>query len=340
MELMLIKTDKCCFVSDCYAKEGSYNHSYHNSIIPSLLFDNESPIKTWSDKWYKISHFPTKIEKEVKGEKCNVRYEIRDKDNVTKKFPEVINYDDSNNYSDDILDNLYSYTYDEKPNYKVDTDIKVKTLCEIDNFVDFCDFDFKAIGKFGWDEKQYHIKHADINHQMIDEIILPDVLLENKPCSLSSKQMYDITRQYVREHIDSGFAQITSDYDFCFTVKKNIPLLEPKTISYQHIFAKTKKERNKIHYKTAKVKSEEIFQMTHDQENYKGYTSINGMFANSEHELKEKIDTWLIGLISLINKPLHQCEHCCGTGYIDEVEIINKNDMIDKINDTDESQHD
>jgi len=333
MDIMLIKTDKCCFVSDCYAKkENSYDYKYHNSVIPKLLFDNKEPEKTWDDKWYKIPKFPEKIEKELKGEKHNIRYEIKDKDNITKKFPEVINYNDSKNYSDDILDNLYNYTYDEKPNYKVDADVTIQTLCEIDNFIDFCDFNFKAIGKFGWDEKQYSITHANIKHQMIDRIILPDVLLVNKPCSLSSKQMYDITRQYVREHINSDFARITSDYDFCFTVEKVIPLLEPKPISYQQIFAKTKKERNKIHYRTAKTKKETIFEMTDDQSRHQGYTAINGMFASSEYELKEKVYTWLTGLINLINKPLRQCEHCNGSGYIDEAERVNKNNMIDKIN--------
>lgn len=334
MEIMLIKTDKCCFVSDCYAKKGSYGYEYHNSTIPELFFDNKLPEKTWSNKWYKIPHFPKTVEKGIKGEKYNFRYEIKDSANITKKFPEVINYDDSDNYDAEILHSLYNYVYDTKPDYKVDADVKINTLCEIDNFIDFCDFNFKAVGRFGWTEKQYNITQADIKHQMLDTIILPDVLLINKPCSLSSKQMYDITRQYVREHINTEFAQITSDYDFCFTVKKLIPLLEPETISYQKIFAKTKKERNKIHYKTAKNTSVEIFQMTHDQAKYQGYTSIGGMFANSEYELKKKVNTWLIGLIDLINKPLRQCGHCSGTGYIDKTEIIKKNDIINKINNT------
>ena len=47
---------------------------------------------------------------------------------------------------------------------------------------------------------------------------------------------------------------------------------------------------------------------------------IPEMCANSESELKEKVDKWLDGLIEIINKPLCQCPECRGTGYIGEIE--------------------
>ncbi len=65
--------------------------------------------------------------------------------------------------------------------------------------------------------------------------------------------------------------------------------------------------------------------MTHKQENYGGYTAIDELCANNENELKEKVDTWLKGVIDIINKPLTQCEHCNGTGYIDEIKKIELN---------------
>jgi hypothetical protein len=43
------------------------------------------------------------------------------------------------------------------------------------------------------------------------------------------------------------------------------------------------------------------------------------MYADSEAELKEKVDTWLESLIAIINKPLCQCAHCHGSGYIDDI---------------------
>ena len=151
-------------------------------------------------------------------------------------------------------------------------------------------------------------------------MIFPEILLSERPCKFTSKQMYDITRQYIIEHIDNSVAQITSNYDFCFEVKKLIPLIEPETITYQHIFARTKRERNKIHTRVKKYNEKTIFEMTNEQEHYKGYTVIPEMCANSEAELKEKVDTWLESLIEIINKPLCQCPHCQGTGYLDKIE--------------------
>jgi hypothetical protein len=131
--------------------------------------------------------------------------------------------------------------------------------------------------------------------------------------------MYDMTRQYILDHIDNSVAKITSNYDFCFTVKKLVPLIEPETITYQNIFASTKRERNKIHTTIKKFNEMEIFEMTHEQSRYQGYTVIPEMHANSEAELKEKVDAWLEGLMAVINEPLCQCPHCQGTGYVGEV---------------------
>jgi hypothetical protein len=113
--------------------------------------------------------------------------------------------------------------------------------------------------------------------------------------------MYDITRQYILEHIDNSVAMITSNYAFCFEVKKLVPLIVPETIKYQNIFGRTKREREKIYTTIKKYEEKPIFEMTHEQEKYKGYSVIPEMFANSEAELKEKVDTWLESLIAIIN---------------------------------------
>lgn len=107
---------------------------------------------------------------------------------------------------------------------------------------------------------------------------------------------------------------------FVLLLKKLIPLIEPETVTYQNIFARTKRERNKIHTSVKKFEEKEIFAMTDEQQRYKGYPIIPEMCANNETELKEKIDTWLEGLIEIINKPLCQCPECKGTGYIGEIE--------------------
>lgn len=335
-KIMLIKTNKCCFISDCFAKEKSYDYKYHNSIITNLLFDGEKATETWGKHWYRISKYPSNIEIEIPPEAINERYEIKDTDNVSKKLIKIIKYENRDDYDYEVLESLYELKYEMSLPGKKKYDVEIETVCEIDNFIDACDFSYKATKNINFEDRVYTITNADIEHSMLDKIIIPDVLLTNRPCRFTSKQMYDITRQYVKEHIDSKMARITSDYDFCFTVKKIVPLLEPKEIAYSHIFARTKRERTKIHYRTASVKEFDILSMTHDQENYKGYTAIEGIFANSESELKKKIDLWLESLIEIINKPLCQCEHCKGTGYVGESSRVNKNEMITKINNGDD----
>ena len=154
---------------------------------------------------------------------------------------------------------------------------------------------------------------------MLDKIIFPAVLLHEKPCKFTSKQMYDMTRQYILEHIDNSVAKVTSNYDFCFEVRKLIPLIEPETITYTNIFARTKRERNKIRTTIKKYNEKTIFEMTHAQSRYNNYSVIPEMCANSEAELKEKVDTWLEGLMEIINKPLCTCSHCNGSGYVDDI---------------------
>lgn len=214
---------------------------------------------------------------------------------------------------------MYTYKFDTLPNYFVDVPCDIQVVCEIDNYNFPPKLEYNAVQKVGWSEKQYTITNADVHHQTLDQIIFPSVLLCDRLCKFTSKQMYDITRQYILDHIDNSVAKITSNYDFCFTVKKLIPLIEPETITYQNIFARTKRERNRIHTTVKKFEEKEIFEMTHDQSRYQNYTVIPEMCANNETELKEKVDTWLEGLMEIINKPLCQCPHCQGAGYVGEV---------------------
>jgi len=68
--------------------------------------------------------------------------------------------------------------------------------------------------------------------------------------------------------------------------------------------------------------------MTHDQKKYNNYTVINPIYADSEKELKNKIDEFLKLLIKIVNKPLEQCLNCNGTGYIDKIKLIKQDELI------------
>lgn len=318
LTILCVKTNKGCFISDCTATSG-YDYDYHRTQLTGMLFDGKKPNDTYCKNWYYIEQYPTTIQKEMRGEIINRRYELADETLASDKLPKVIPYEEEANYNANIIDSLYKYEYDQAPDYLADVPCDIQVICEIDNYNLPPKMEYNAIHKEGWNERQYTVKNINVKHQMLDKMIFPAILLHERPCKFTSKQMYDITRQYILDHIDNSVAKVTSNYDFCFTVKKLIPLIEPETITYQNIFARTKHERNKIHTTVKKFNEKEIFEMTHDQSRYDSYSVIPEMCANSETELKEKVDVWLEGLIEIINKPLCQCPHCQGTGYIDEI---------------------
>lgn len=317
----MVRTSTECYISDCFASCG-YDYQYHSGRLKDLYFDGEKPIPSFKMNWLVIKKFPTEIKTKVSGHAINKRYEIIDPDIVSGKYPSVIMEDDFGKYRDEDGDfkysALYNYKYDmSEPTFE-DVEIEWDFLLDIDNFEKPPTIEFKGFSRRGWNDEVYKITNADVNHQGLDQILFPDILIHNRPCSFTSKQVYDITRQYIRENIDGRVAKITSDYDFCFTVKKLIPMYEPKVTQYQNLFARAKKERNKIHTRIQKFKECEIFEMTHDQKRYEGYSVIPAMFADNEQELKTKMQNWLDELIATINAPMIPCSHCHGTGFTDE----------------------
>ncbi|EGT3945311.1 TPA: hypothetical protein KOR49_002195 [Clostridioides difficile] len=325
MNIYMVKTNKECFISDCKVFSGS-DYEYHRTQLTNLYFDGEKPKETYCKNWYVIDKYPEKIETES-IEYTNERYEINNKNLICEKFPETIKKEDRGKFNFDITE-FYTFKRDKLPLRLVEAEnVNVEIIIELDSFKmpNKIEYDIVCDKEHYKNNSAYKITNANVKHQFLDKMIFPEIMLSSRPCKLTSKQMYDITRKYIKDNIDLSKAKITSDYKFCFAVKKIIPLLTPEKISYTNIFARTKKERNKIHHEIKEYKEVEIFSMTHKQENYGGYTAIDELCANNENELKEKVDTWLKGVVDIINKPLTQCEHCNGTGYIDEIKKIELN---------------
>lgn len=321
LTILCVKTDKGCFISDCTATTG-YDYNYHTNKVNNFFFDGKQPTGTYYPNWFYIENYPTTIQRKVSGAYVNKRYELIDTTLESEKMPLVIPYEEESNYNSSVIESLYHYTYDREPDYMANVTCDIQVVCEIDDYNFPPKFEYSAITRCDFSDRKYTITNANVQHQLLDKMIFPAVLLHERPCKFTSKQMYDMTRQYILEHIDNSVAKITSNYNFCFEVKKLIPLIEPETITYTNIFARTKRERNKIRTTIKKYDEVSIFEMTPANENYKGYTIIPEMYANNETELMEKVDTWLTNLMELINKPLCQCPHCQGTGYIDDVKKL------------------
>lgn len=315
--IYMVKTDKGCFVSDCKVTNG-YDYDYHRSKIIDLYFDGKKPEQSYLKNWYIINKYPTKIQTLEGDKRINQRYILKNPEMETKALPLEVSYSELD--YDDPTYNLYELKYDtQKGGFRDVENVEIQVVCEVSNFELPPEINYKTIQEKGWNKQEVKITNADVNHQMLDKLIIPEVMLHNYPCEISSIQLYHIIRQYIKDNIDTKYAKITSDYDFCFTVKKMIPLHSPKDFSYTNPFARTKKERSKVHYGVSEYKEVEVFSMTHDQKRYEGYTPISPIRANSQKELKEKIDKYLEDLIKYINEPLVECEHCNGTGWINEI---------------------
>ncbi|KLU15020.1 MULTISPECIES: hypothetical protein [Xenorhabdus] len=320
LQISIIKTNiGKCFITDCNVTSG-YSFDYHNTQIDKLLFDGHKATETFAKNWFEIPTYPEKVEALITGEKQNRRFKLKDKELQSTKLPLEIPYDERNVFDEDVLYSLYSLTYDVVPDYLVLIDVNFNLICEVDNFRETPEFNYPAVRKYDFSDQQYSVINQNIKHSLIDSIIVPAPLLASSPCKISSKEMYDLVRQHVKDNINPKLARITSDYDFCFEVKKIIPLLEPCTFSYRDMFARTKKQRGKIHFKTATSKEITIYEMTHNQRNYNGYTPIKEFSASNEWELKEMIDNFLSELMDVIHAPIEECPHCNGTGYLQNEE--------------------
>ena len=323
LELHVIKTNKGCFISDCNATNG-YDYNYHRSRVKDLYFDGKLPEESYLKNWYFINKYPNKIEVKENDKQINKRYTLINKEMESKALPLELDYDELD-YEDSTYD-LYELEYDiKKGGLKELTNVDIQIICEVEDFTFPPNIEYRTTQKIGWDKKEIKITNANIEHQMLDKMIFPQLLLHNRPCKISSVEFYHIVRQHVKDNIDTKYAKITSDYDFCFEVNKLIPLSVPKKFNYTNPFASTKKQRSKIHTGVRQYKESSIFEMTHTQSNYQSYTPLQPVEAMNEDELKEKIDTYLENLINYINEPLVECEHCQGNGWVNEIKKFETN---------------
>ena len=156
--------------------------------------------------------------------------------------------------------------------------------------------------------------------EALESILTPEFLLHERPCSISSENMYKIIRAYINEHLDRSKCKITDDYNFCFAVKRLVKV-KPyivKTEKYKTGF----KSYNppKFINETMTFKEVACFEMTHsgveNGRGYKGYTIIPALKANNLKELSEYLKQYLDDLIADLNSTVVECEHCNGTGHI------------------------
>jgi hypothetical protein len=287
MKLLAIKTK-----DNFYISENIELRSYSNDNIPSYLFDGEKAEKTLKQYWYSVKQEPKEIIRELPEKQVNTRWELKQgfpESELTPKILKSSPFDEESDYYD--VCGLYQVKYEtEKAGFeKIDFEIII--IAEDDNF--------KII------KQDFQVKY-----NLIDEITIPDVLLPTRPCSISGKQFYDIIRRYVQHNIDSKYAKITSDYDFCFTVTKHLEYASPKPYK---VDVGTKRRPNYVtRYNTHR--DVKIFETS--PQGYSNYPTQEGISGSSYEDLENNIREYLSELIKKINEPAVDCECCGGVGVI------------------------
>lgn len=148
-----------------------------------------------------------------------------------------------------------------------------------------------------------------IRHSLLDEIRVHPDLLQDTPCELTREESYRIIREYVKKNIDLRFAAIFSDYEFCFSVEKVIPLSEKESFQIN-----VGKKKPKFETRFRDIRKLKCFSIAPKE--YQDYPLVEPFIGNSYDDLRKNIQVFLDDLMRKINEPLIDCPHCKGLGVI------------------------
>ena len=277
----------------CIVSKDAVFITKHPTGIPSnvtVLFDNEPGEQSYHRDYVKINKYPEQIQF-LQTTYGTHYYLLKDKD-LLGKYPEKLSYSD---------------LYDEDGDF-----FSVSGLYEQHKEADTTQFiELKyTINKFEVDDFDFISSSYNGQVSFIYELSLPKVLHSTVPNYLSSEQFYKIIRDYVRNNINPKIARITSDYDFCFTVKKLVQLNE--TVEYKVDVSRTKRPKYEVRFKNEELIT--CFEMA--PKPYQKYPVIEPIAGNNAKDLEEKVNTYLKNLIENINTPTKVCSCCNGTGTV------------------------
>lgn len=297
-----------------------HNAAYYSGDIlkNSCDFIDNTPvesIQSLNKGWYKIDSLPCSIKKKVKANKVMVGHELKSPSLVSDKVPAFLtleqlpHVEDYYGFSGEYKEIAYLYVpkYEEQPEKLGEVSFELVHLgdIEVSNYA----YPEKILIKQASENFRGKVQTVDLSdivrYEDLYELLTPSFLVHNCPCYLSSEQMFKIVRHYVKENTNPRVAEITSDHDFCFTVKK-ILSKEPSFVSKQ------KKPQSELF---------EVFEMTWKgyngkQSGYGGYTPIAELKADSLEDMKNKLEDYLKNLIEKINAEVKQCSCCNGTGHV------------------------
>ena len=303
---------------------------YYSNIVGGYYINGIAPVdQVIVNGWAKLDGPIEKVQKLTSPTKVLMHYRIQF-DQLVGELPKIIELADVIHDDGEVADViplkdvkkfvLYEPVYEETPGGFTDVEFEVVNLgtYTIEDPTNLTTRKIKLSSDGSFPAKAIELNLGGaVTYDEITKLLTPDFAMAQVPCQLTSKQMYRIVRQHIIENLDYKENSITSNYDFCFTVKKRVHTKPFMTTETYYSGRKLKSKQVKQEEKLV-----EVFEMTYS--GYKGnagygeYTCIPAMHGNSLEDLYQKLTAYLDGLITSLNRRVYECECCGGTGHIIE----------------------
>ena len=311
---------------------------YYPQDLSKLYLINNRVVSSLNNNWFLLnSQEIASVKKKVPESQVQIGWELDSANQIaglglpkTQTMEELkyfYNYDKEEYEYQGLLagvGNLYKKVFETVPERleEIDFEIQIIRNLEIENISNPIEMKIMSYhqGNFRVKPLEFDLKSVTTWGEL-EKILTPEFLLHERPCEISSQNLYKIIRTHVVQNLDRSKCKITSDYDFCFTVKRLVQV-KPYVVrkeQYKGLFKSY--NPSKFKNETVTVKEVDCFEMTHDQADgngrgYKGYTIIPALKANNLKQLSEYLKQYLDDLITNLNTPVVECEHCNGTGHI------------------------
>lgn len=287
-----------------------------------LFYNRKQPTETFNYNWFFVpkTDEPLLIEEKESSEIYNRRLELFDKTLANEKIPLILECEQDDNYEwvpknseHKHLSSLYRLAFDTKPEtFKIaDVDFQIILKTEVVNTPEA--FSFRIACAYN---KIQTITQNSFKNSVLDSIMFPSMVLHELPMTADSQLVYAILRQYIKDNIDNTAAEITSDYDFCFSVEKKIKLTKIEEFVRTIEKGKGRCKRKVRETQFLDTRKRRVFEMTYSPKNYSDYTPIKEITGKNAKELRDKIINLCEETIKLINEPIADCPHCDGKGVI------------------------
>lgn len=312
------------------SEKGVYvNLGHLYRYLDGVNINNKQPETTLLDSWVYVEgeEEVLSLQKLGSAQYINPRWELIDEDLKKLGAKDVLTQEEAGEW------------YDDDDGYCVSSEVKYgkyykRVYDKIEPVMEDQLFEATLLGHIeeslleGTSTPVYTLKETDLYHPSEKKVDLSQVVeygeiakmlccpltIHNQPCSINRKTSYNIIRNYIKENIDGKYAQVSSDYDFCFSVLKVIsikPYTETTQITKSNGRSYAKPKFNK---RTIEAKTTKVFETS--PEGYSKYPLAPSFKGDNLQDLAENVKLYLDELMDIINQPVKECSSCNGTGHI------------------------